>query len=87
MSKPLAEIQVTDRGFEIGYFSDANGSECVVQQSSAIGNHYDAYDRPGSLFVWLGVKGSAMHLDRDQVKALIDVLQTWSDTGSLTRDN
>lgn len=45
----------TNRGFDLVQFKDANGKDCSLQCSSAIGDHDDSFDRPGSSFVWLGV--------------------------------
>lgn len=47
-------ITTIPRGFERIDFTDANGEACSLQQSSAIGNTTDAYDRPGSSMLWLG---------------------------------
>jgi hypothetical protein len=46
----------TPRRFGLVLFDDANGQKCVLQQSSAIGDEDDAFERPGSSFVWLGVQ-------------------------------
>ena len=48
------DVKTTSRGFEIVNFLDANGEECSLQQSSAIGNDDGSLDNPGSSFIWLG---------------------------------
>lgn len=79
----------TERGFQLiecpkylpedGKFVSAR----VVQQSSAIGNAPDAFDRPGSSYLWFG---EDHHLDRAQVKELVAHLNLWLETGRLFSD-
>lgn len=71
----------TLRGFQICEFQDSYGRPCTLQQSSAIGDYDDAFDRPGSSFVWLGKGPERMHLAREQVDDLVEALQRWRDTG------
>lgn len=52
----------------------------LVQQSSAIGDYEDAFDKPGSSFLWIGKQH---HLDREQVEELRDRLTAWLETGTL----
>jgi hypothetical protein len=78
------QIQHTDRGFE---FIECRGLR--LQQSSAIRNYEDAYEKPGSSCLWYDDD----HLDREQVRAHIDLDQmidefkphaeVWLRTGSL----
>lgn len=77
----LGRNSETCHGFSVVDFVDSNGKECSVQQSSAIGDYEDAIGRPGTSFVWLGVGEDRMHLDREQVRGLINRLQCWLDTG------
>ena len=77
----LGKDSKTGRGFSVVDFVDANGQECSVQQSSAVGDYEDSVGRPGTSFVWLGVGEDRMHIDREQVRGLIDRLQCWLDTG------
>lgn len=83
------KIETTERGFNYSKFKDHNGRECSLQQSSAIGDYEDSWDRPGSSFVWLGVDeapeglGTRMHLDRRQVGEICRRLENWFETGSL----
>ena len=52
------ELTRTARGFEIVTFIDRYDAdcaiECSIQQSSAIGDQDDAFDHPGSSFLWIG---------------------------------
>lgn len=48
-------METTNRGFEIVNFSDHNGVECSLQQSSAIDiSASNELDHPGSSLLWLG---------------------------------
>ena len=92
-STPLGTVKLTSRGFEIIMFRDRYETSCSIQQSSIAD-----YAPPGSTALWLGVdkqedkhdgmfdaaNQTRMHLDLDQVKALIVVLQNWVDSTSLT---
>lgn len=51
----LGKSTKTERGFEVIKFKDAYENECSLQQSSAIGDTDEAFENPGSSFVWLGV--------------------------------
>lgn len=98
------EISKDNRGFSYIEFEDVYENECVLQQSSAIGNYEDSLSRPGSSMIWLGVNKpkcrimdkngwedykipdevsihSCMHLNREDVKALINHLNNWLKTG------
>ena len=76
----------TDRGFEVIDFVDRNQQKCSLQQSSAIGDYDDAFDRPGSSAVWLGKGAERMHLGREEVEDLLPHLVDWLNTGSLVED-
>lgn len=118
----LGELDKTPRGFEIVKLTDAYGVECSVQQSSACADTDDAYNRPGSSYLWVGVDNpepkvmrsqassvglcvpageeisgwmpypippqvslsTRMHLNKDQVVGLVQRLQAWLETGSLS---
>ena len=106
------------RGFDFVEFRDAYGLECSIQCSSAIGDHEDAMDTPGSSFLWIGVddpepkvmcsmaeslgvekKGdsgwqpypipgdvlisSRMHVSREGVEKMVELLNGWLDSGRL----
>jgi len=73
------KIDYTSRGFQIIRFQDCNDNPCTLQQSS-VTNDLDS--QPGSTAVWLGIGDQRMHLDVDQVEALIDHLGSWLETGS-----
>ncbi len=78
---PLGRIQETDRNFEIIRFKDKYSNPCSLQQSSLA-----EYSQPGTSAVWLGVDLPTettvrMHLDLKQVKALIAVLEFWTEHG------
>lgn len=82
------KIEHTPRGFELICFQDRNGEKCSLQQSSIAD-----YEQPGSTAVWLGCERNAqkidgieisprMHLDREQVRELIEHLQSWLNAGT-----
>ena len=80
----------TERNFEFAEFPDHYNEPCSIQQSSAIGDAEDAFERPGSSFLWLGRDcpdkddcKARMHLSPKQVEALIVMMQRWLDTGCL----
>ena len=62
----LGELETTGRGFEIVKLIDAYGIECSVQQSSACADTEDAYDRPGSSYLWVGVDDPEPKVMRSQ---------------------
>ncbi len=62
-------VKSTDRGFK---YVDKNGVK-LFQESSAIGEYEDSYERPGSSFLWFG----DLHLDREEVQVLINLLEGW----------
>lgn len=72
--KPLGSVQLTDRRFELLEFVDHYDEPCSLQASSLA-----TYEKPGTSAVWLGIADERMHLDRDQVTALIAHLQSWLD--------
>lgn len=79
----LGEEKKTERGFDLIEFTDINGRECTLQQSSAIDGTERGMYQPGSSSVWLGIDDERMHLDRAKVKELIWDLANWLDTGTL----
>ena len=66
----LGENNTTYRGFEIIDFTDANGNKCSLQASSAIGDSDEAYENPGSSFVWLGVNDADPKVMKIQASSL-----------------
>jgi len=92
------KVGTTARGFGLIEFEDRNGVACTLQESSAadVGSIWlgceDADPRhlvPGE--GWLPYKlipvevqfNTRMHLTREQVAALLPVLQQFAETGSL----
>lgn len=74
----------TSRGFH-GYEAEKYQNERgefirLVQESSAIGDADDAFDKPGSSFLWVC---EHLHLSREEVVSLIQHMQRWVDTGTL----
>ena len=71
-----------DRGFIVveceEYISDQPAR--LIGESSAIGLYNDAWDNPGSSFLWIG---EDHHLNREEVKELIDRMQYWLDNKRL----
>lgn len=45
----------TRRGFPMVVFDDCYGEHCSLQCSSIIGEYEDAFERPGTSCVWLGI--------------------------------
>lgn len=75
-SRREPKVEYTERGFQIIRFTDRYGEDCSLQQSSLAD-----YEQPGSSAIWLGPVGERMHLDREQVAWLRDVLTRWLDSG------
>ncbi len=94
------EMDRTCRGFDIGKFKDTYGVECSLQKSSiadydAIWLGCD--DADPKMFIPNGnpswrpvpmpapyVANTRMHLNREQVAALLPYLQRFVDTGDIT---
>lgn len=88
---PLGKVELTVRKFEIIKFQDRYGTPCSLQQSSIAD-----FNPPGSSAVWLGVDRQTephdgmfdaanvtrMHIDLEQAKALVAVLEQWILSGS-----
>ena len=80
----LGAVEHTSRGFERIDFKDCCGEECSLQASSLA-----EYEKPGTSAVWLGCNEAKnhpltgeplsprMHLNREQVAALIEHLGNW----------
>lgn len=81
----LSKCKQTSRGFQIITFNDANEKECELQQSSALDDTDRGRQAVGSSYVWLGVGdySERMHLHREQVQELIQVLNGWLRDGKL----
>lgn len=66
-------LKQTQRGFDIGVFTDFNGVECSIQKSSVATDD----------LIWLGPESGRMHLTRAQVENLLPNLQKFAETGDL----
>lgn len=73
----MIEIKTTNRGFELAEFTDYNGCNCSLQQSSLA-----IMEPPGTSAIWLGRDGNRMHLNLEQVKELLPILETWVNEGN-----
>lgn len=77
------QIRITDRGFVVirhQKFNEEGVMTRLVQESSVIGSYDDSGDNPGSSCLWIG---QDHHLNREEVKELIDRLQYWLDNKRL----
>ncbi len=52
----------------------------LIGESSAIGDCEDGTDRPGSSYLWFG---NEHHLNREEVRELVEHLNRWIETGTL----
>lgn len=70
------EMKPTERGFAAIYCENYPKFEQarLVQESSAIREYDDAMEKPGSSCLWIG---DDFHLNREQVRELVGVLQHW----------
>ena len=79
------ETEKTGRGFinvlEFGY--QDNKVERLIGESSAIGDYEDSMDKPGSSYLWVG---NNFHLNREQVKKLIGLMEHWIKFKRLPQD-
>jgi hypothetical protein len=75
---------VTHRGFiaviHEKYPNEQDEKTRLIQESSAIGDYKDSFDRPCSSYLWVG---QDHHLNRGEVAELISRMQHWLDTGGL----
>ena len=55
MSDCLGNVAITSRNFSLIEFVDHYGEKCSLECSSIIGDYDDAFARPGSSCVWLGI--------------------------------
>jgi hypothetical protein len=70
------EIRKNERGFEYSEFTDYNGQKCSIQKSSIASD--DA--------IWLGTFINRMHLNKEQVAAILPILHQFVKTGELSSD-
>ncbi len=79
------KVTKTDRGFEwieLPRYAEEDVISRLVSQSSLVGHYDDAFDRPGSSYLWIG---EYHHLRREQVAEFVEHLQAWLKTGSLEK--
>lgn len=70
----------TNRGFQIIEDQDGlEGEGRLIQASSRIGDYEDAFDNPGSSYLWVG----EYHLNREQVQELASIMIRWVETGDM----
>jgi len=69
----------TARGFTVVEFADHSNNLCSIQESSAIGE----MDKPGASYLWIGVAGLRMHVNRKQAKEIARLINRWVKTGEL----
>lgn len=81
--KHLGKVNRTDRGFDLIEFQDYSDVRCQVQQSSAVGVDGKEMRLPDTSFLWVGRETGRMHLSREHVMELIEVMQRWLGTGKL----
>ena len=74
----------TERGFIIieheMYASLDHNKTRLIQESSILGDYQDSLDNPGSSCLWIG---KDHHLNREEVKELIEYMQYWLDNKGL----
>ena len=72
------------RGFQIlehtTYANEPIPDARLIQQSSAIGDYEDSFDKPGSSYLWIG---KDHHLNREEVKQLVSHMEYWLKHGNL----
>ncbi len=77
----------SDRGFtfvlEEKYQNERGEFTRLISESSAIGDYDDSMDKPGSSFLLVG---QDHHLNRDQVRELVQRMEHWLATGRLAVD-
>ena len=72
-NKHLTDCTLTDQGAQRIEFAEFSSFGCMIQQSIM----------PLEKLLWLGTRQDPMCLDRQRVSELVNVLQTWLDTGKL----
>lgn len=76
-------VTKTDRGFHQLVVNDYRDgiAKRLISESSIVGPYQDALQNPGSSCLWIG---EHHHLDREQIAALIVILNRWLVTGCLS---
>ena len=81
-NKHLTNCTLTDQGAQRIEFAEFSSCKCIIQQSIT-----PLENTPfGGAFLWLGTRQDPMCLDRQRVAELVNVLQTWLDTGKLVEE-
>jgi len=77
------EYTLTDGGFRLALTEKytEEGKIRLLQESSAIGDYEDSWDKPGSSFLWVGA--AQIHLNREQIAELVEAMKVWLETGRL----
>jgi hypothetical protein len=82
------EAILTGRGFRAvvheKYQNTPGEFTRLVQESSAIGDYEDSYEKPGSSYLWVG---NDHHLNREEIAELIERMQYWLENGRLKVDD
>lgn len=52
----------------------------LIQESSAVGEYEDSFGNPGSSYLWVG---QDHHLNREEVRELIERMEYWLETKRL----
>ena len=83
-------VEKTDRGFEFFELGDDRYNKMVVQQSSAVGEYEDSFDRPGSSYLGVRFKDpdakiQMAHLSREEVAGLVTRCEAWLGSGSFLK--
>ena len=55
----------------------------MIQESSAIGDYENSFQKPGSSFLWVGENH---HLNREEIKELVERMEYWLKSGRLKVD-
>lgn len=81
------KIKSTNRGFARGEFTDVNGEQCSIQESSAAKKPmlWLGQDEP-TIHESTGTAMCRMHLSQAHVRALLPLLHEFAKTGRLHND-
>ena len=77
----------TEGGFVVvvhpAYASDGKPEQVrLIQESSMVGPYDDAFEKPGSSYLWVG---DHHHLNREEVKEMLFHMMYWLENGHLHR--
>lgn len=77
------QVKETSRGFRViehPCYPQSGSVSRLVQESSAIGEYADAFEKPGSSYLYVG---NNHHLTREEVAELVEHMRHWLETGRL----